>query len=251
MWPNCLLGIAEWDALLANERARPWAVFLLIGAAVLALIVWGQQEWMPAFPRYPITGITNFNRSRLFYLIGAIIAVSIVLAADLRYLAAPKATFGIAGGLWLASIGLLLCAAFAGSQLPRDVISEPHVTPWTNWEIVILAPLTFVALFTRVWDLARFPDNIYPDEIMTGTIATQSYINKIVSALQFSALWNRPTCAVVLDRVAISQSGWQHSCDAKAARCFIRRRDVSSVIRAHSRNMGKICRNSGNRHPGV
>jgi len=177
--------------LLANERARPWAVFLLIGAAVLALIVWGQQEWMPAFPRYPITGITNFNRSRLFYLIGAIIAVSVVLAADLRYLAAPKATFGIAGGLWLASIGLLLCAAFAGSQLARDVTSEPHVTPWTNWEIVILAALTFVALFTRVWDLARFPDNIYPDEIMTGTIATQSYINKIVSAPSvFSTVWH-------------------------------------------------------------
>jgi hypothetical protein len=177
--------------LLANERARSWAVFLLIGAAVLALIVWGQQEWMPAFPRYPITGITNFNRSRLFYLVGAIIAVSVVLAADLRYLAAPKATFGIAGALWLASIGLLLCAAFAGSQLARDVTSEPHVTPWTNWEIVILAALTLVALFTRVWDLARFPDNIYPDEIMTGTIATQSYINKIVSAPSvFSTVWH-------------------------------------------------------------
>jgi Dolichyl-phosphate-mannose-protein mannosyltransferase len=177
--------------LLANERARPWAVFLLIGAAVLALIVWGQQEWMPAFPRYPITGITNFNRSRLFYLVGAIIAVSVVLAADLRYLAAPKATFGIPGALWLASIGLLLCAAFAGSQLARHVTSEPDVTPWTNWEIVILAALTLVALFTRVWDLARFPDNIYPDEIMTGTIATQSYINKIVSAPSvFSTVWH-------------------------------------------------------------
>ena len=177
--------------LLANERARPWAVFLLIGAAVLALIVWGQQEWMPAFPRYPTTRITNFNRSRLFYLIGAIIAVSVVLAADLRYLAAPKATFGIAGALWLASIGLLLCAAFAGSQLPRDVTSEPHVTPWTNWEIVILAALTLVALFTRGWDLARFPDNIYPDEIMTGTIATQSYVNKIASAPSvFTTVWH-------------------------------------------------------------
>jgi Dolichyl-phosphate-mannose-protein mannosyltransferase len=194
--PNLSCGLIAYLAsligtlLLANERARPWAVFLLIGAAVLALIVWGQQEWMPAFPRYPITGITNFNRSRLFYLVGAIIAVSVVLAADIRYLAAPKATFGIAGALWLASIGLLLCAAFAGSQA-RDVTSEPDVTQWTNWEIVILAALTLVAFLTRVWGLARFPDNIYPDEIMTGTIATQSYINKIVSAPSvFSTVWH-------------------------------------------------------------
>ena len=189
--PIAYLASLIGTLLLANEPARPWAVFLLIGAAVLALIVWGQQEWMPAFPHYHNTGITNFNRSRLFYLVGAIIAVSVVLAADLRYVAAPKATFGIAGALWLASIGLLLCAAFAGSQLARDVTSEPHVTPWTNWEIVILAALTLVALFTRVWDLARFPDNIYPDEIMTGTIATQSYINKIVSAPSvFSTVWH-------------------------------------------------------------
>jgi len=56
---------------------------------------------------------------------------------------------------------------------------------------VILAALTFVALFIRVWDLARFPDNIYLDEIMTGTIATQSYINKIVSAPSvFSTVWH-------------------------------------------------------------
>jgi hypothetical protein len=140
---------------------------------------------------------------------------------------------GIAGGLWLASIGLLLCAAFAGSQLARDVTSGPHVTPWTNWEIVILAALTFVALFTRVWDLARFPDNIYPDEIMTGTIATQSYINKIVSAPSvFSTVWHGIDLPALWFWIVsrFLKSGWQHSCDAKDARCFIRCRDGSSSI---------------------
>jgi 4-amino-4-deoxy-L-arabinose transferase-like glycosyltransferase len=106
-------------------------------------------------------------------------------------LTTPNETFGLAGVLWLASIGLLLCAAFAGSQLAPDGTSEPHLTPWTNREIVILAALTLVALLTRVWDLTGFPDNIYPDEIMTGTIATQSYITGTGSIPSvFSTMWH-------------------------------------------------------------
>ena len=36
---------------------------------------------------------------------------------------------------------------------------------------------------SRVWNLTNFPDNIYPDEIMTGTIATQSYLSRNNSAV--------------------------------------------------------------------
>ena len=43
-------------------------------------------------------------------------AVLLVLAADLRYVAAPNETFGIAGFLWIAGIGFLLCSAFVGSN---------------------------------------------------------------------------------------------------------------------------------------
>ncbi|HSS16050.1 MAG TPA: glycosyltransferase family 39 protein [Candidatus Dormibacteraeota bacterium] len=197
-YPNVCYGLIAYIAsllgtlLLANELARPWAVFMLISAAALGVITWGRQEWIPAFPlRYSINAISGFNRSRLFYLLGVISAILVGLGADLRYLAAPNDTFGLAGLLWLASIGLLLCAAFVGSQSASYGTNDPHLTPWTNWEIVILAALTLVALFTRVWDLTGFPDNIYPDEIMTGTIATQSYITGTGSIPSiFSTLWH-------------------------------------------------------------
>jgi hypothetical protein len=175
--------------LLANDLSRPWALLPLIGAAVLAVLVWGRQEWIPAFSRYSISRISGCNHSR-FYLVGVISAFLLVLAADFRYLAVPNETFGLAGILWLASIGLLLCAAFVGSQSAWDGTNEPYLTPWTTSEIVILAGLTVVALLTRIWDLTSFPDNIYPDEIMTGTIATQSYIGHTgPSPSVFSTVW--------------------------------------------------------------
>jgi 4-amino-4-deoxy-L-arabinose transferase-like glycosyltransferase len=177
--------------LLTNELDRPWAVLLLISAAVLAVIVWRRQEWIPAFPRYPVTRVTFFKRSSFIHWFGLLSALLLALAADLHYLVVPNETFGLAGVLWLASIGLLLCAAFVGSQSPPDGTNEPHLTPWTNWEIVILAALTLIALLTRVWDLTGFPDNIYPDEIMTGTIATQSYITGTDSIPSvFSTVWH-------------------------------------------------------------
>jgi 4-amino-4-deoxy-L-arabinose transferase-like glycosyltransferase len=177
--------------LLRNEPAHPWAVLLLICAAVLAVIVWGQQEWIPAFPGDPVAGVPSAYRSHFFYLVGAVSAFLLALAADFHYLVVPNETFGLAGVLWLASIGLLLCAAFVGSQSAPDGTNEPHLTPWTNWEIVILAALTLIALLTRVWDLTGFPDNIYPDEIMTGTIATQSYITGTGSTPSvFSTVWH-------------------------------------------------------------
>ena len=37
---------------------------------------------------------------------------------------------------------------------------------------VFSAVLFVLALLSRVWNLTNFPDNIYPDEIMTGTVAT-------------------------------------------------------------------------------
>jgi 4-amino-4-deoxy-L-arabinose transferase-like glycosyltransferase len=54
----------------------------------------------------------------------------------------------------------------------------------------VFTGLVLVALFTRVWDLTSFPDNIYPDEIMTGTVAIHSYISHTgPSPSVFGTVW--------------------------------------------------------------
>jgi 4-amino-4-deoxy-L-arabinose transferase-like glycosyltransferase len=176
--------------LLPSETARPWALLLLTSAIVWAVIIWRRQEWTPAFPRQPGARIPGFNPSHFPYLVGVWSAFLIALAADFRYLAVPSATFGLAGILWLAGIGLLLCSAFVGSQAV-DHTNDPNFTRWTIWEIITLTGLLLLALLTRIWDLTRFPDNIYPDEIITGTIATQSYISHTGSSPSvFSSVWS-------------------------------------------------------------
>ena len=114
----------------------------------------------------------------------------LVLAADLRYAAAPSETFGLAGILWIAGIALLLCSAFFGSHSLWGVSSAPRLPRWPTWEMALLAVLFVLALLSRVWNLTNFPDNIYPDEIMTGTVATQSYLSPTTPPSVFSTLWS-------------------------------------------------------------
>lgn len=174
---------------LPNELTRPWTVLLLIGAAVLAVFAWRQQKWTPAFPEHSVTRIPSLHRSRL-YLPGMLTAFLLVLAADLRYLAAPNETFGVAGTLWLAGIAVLLWSVFVGSPA-ADRAKELTLTPWNSWEVAVFTGLVLVALFTRVWDLTSFPDNIYPDEIMTGTVAIHSYISHTgPSPSVFGTVWS-------------------------------------------------------------
>ena len=176
--------------LLANESARLWAVLLLVASAVLAVVLWGRQNWISAFPS-DATARTRVNRSRLFYLFGVTIAMLLVLAADLRYAAAPTETFGLAGILWIAGMALLLCSAFFGSHSLGGVSSAPRLPRWPTWEMALLAVLFVLALLSRVWNLTNFPDNIYPDEIMTGTVATQSYLSPTTPPPSvFSTLWS-------------------------------------------------------------
>jgi len=176
--------------LLAKESVRPWAVLLLIVSAVLAVVLWGRQSWITALPS-DATARRRINRSRLFYLLGVTIAVLFVLAADLRYAVAPNETFGLAGILWIAGIGLLLCPALFGSHSLWGFFSVPSLPRWPTWEIALLVALFFLALLSRVWNLTNFPDNIYPDEIMTGTVATQSYLSPTTPPPPvFSTLWS-------------------------------------------------------------
>ena len=175
--------------LLANESARPWAVLLLVASAMLAVVLRRRQNWISAFPS-DATARTRVNRSRLFYLFVVTVAMLLVLAADLRYAAAPRETFGLASILWIAGIALLLCSAFFGSHSLWGVSSAPRLPRWPTWEIALLAVLFVLALLSRVWNLRNFPDNIYPDEIMTGTVATQSYLSPTTPPSVFSTLWS-------------------------------------------------------------
>src|SRR5262249_26199508 len=176
--------------LLANESARLWTVSLLIASAVLTVALWARQDWIAAFPSGATTRI-GVRRSRLSYMLGVTIAVLLVLAAGLRYAVARNETFGLAGILWIAGIGLLLCSAFFGSHSLWVVSSAPRLPRWPSWEIALLAVLFFLALLSRVWNLTNFPDNIYPDEIMTGTVASQSYVSPITPPPSvFGTLWS-------------------------------------------------------------
>ena len=176
-------------SLLANESAGPSAVLLLMASAVLAVVLWRRQNWIRAFPSDP-TAPAGVTRSRLFYF-GITIAMLLVLAASFSYVAAPSETFGLAGILWIAGIASLLCSAFFGSRSLWSVSSAPRLPPWPTWEMALLAMLFFLALLSRVWNLTNFPDNIYPDEIMTGTVATQSYVSPTTPPPPvFSTLWS-------------------------------------------------------------
>jgi 4-amino-4-deoxy-L-arabinose transferase-like glycosyltransferase len=193
--------------LLANDSGRPCAVLLLVASMVSAVVLWGRQNWIPAFPT-DATAPTRVNRSRS--LLGVGVAMLLVLAADVRYAAAPTETFGLAGFLWIAGIALLLCSAFGvprlrGSEGEPPKGGTPNQVPlvvprsatdlqcirWTSWEIALLAMLFGLALLSRVWNLTNFPNNIYPDEIMTGTVATQSYLAPTSrSPSLFRTLWS-------------------------------------------------------------
>jgi len=160
---------------------------------VLAVVLWGRRHWISEFPSDG-TAPTRVNRRRLLYLLGVTIAVLIVLAADLRYAVAPNETFGLAGILWITSIATLLCSVCVGRA--------PPIPRWPRWEVVLLALLFLLALLSRVWNLTNFPDNIYPDEIMTGTVATQAYMSPPGSPPQSSA-----RCGVGLTCLLFG-SGW-------------------------------------------
>lgn len=176
--------------LLANEIARPWAVLLLIVSALLAVVLWGAQKWIPAFASDAIAR-TRTNHSRSFYLIRVTTAVLFVLAADLRYALAPNKMFGLAGILWITGIGLLLCCAVFHSYSSSVRSSASRLPRWPAWEIAFLAMLFLLALLCRVWNLRNFPENIYPDEIMTGTVATQSYVSPTgLPPPVFGTLWS-------------------------------------------------------------
>jgi 4-amino-4-deoxy-L-arabinose transferase-like glycosyltransferase len=177
--------------LLPSENSRVGALLLLLGAGSLAIVAWGNGKWAAPFPNddgkpMALPGLQK-KKFAFVLLAGAILVSTLSHAA---YLRAPHATFGAAGWLWLAGIGLVIAWALlrsgAGSaQDSNGFIDSPS---WTRWELALLIVIALFALVLRVWNLRNVPFNIYPDEIMTGSVAERSYLVGPAPPL-FSTVW--------------------------------------------------------------
>jgi 4-amino-4-deoxy-L-arabinose transferase-like glycosyltransferase len=209
--------------LLPDESARLWGVLLILVACAAALLAWGGQRWPDLLPAYvaPTTAPTPQTLRRILTvpLLGFAASALLILVADALFVAMPGETFGVAGWLWV--LGMLVLAVSAlwprradangevaatvpthGPQGESQVATTFDATQvrrglWPTWEICLFAGIALLALTLRVWDLSGVPANIYPDEIMTGEVATQSYavarpapiFSTVWSGIDLPALW--------------------------------------------------------------
>ena len=182
--------------LLRRESLRIWALLLLVGAAVMAVLAWNSSRWSDALPVGARAGLAEAQlqvwrrRCALATLAGAVFLSAL---SHLTFLAAPHETFGAAGWLWLAGIAMVVAAAALRSlaRSPQNDGEADGPPAWTWWEVAVVASIAILALALRVWDLRDVPFNIYPDEIMTGLAAERAYINGAGPApCLFSTLWS-------------------------------------------------------------
>ncbi len=181
--------------LLRLESWRVLAVLLLVGAGVLAVLAWGDSQWSPVFPANRATVSVTWlvtvgrRRSSLALLAGA---VCLSALSHVAFLATPRATFGMAGWLWVVAIAVIIAAAVLQNRAASSDTSRAAGLPTWSWlEVVILASITALALALRVWDLKDVPFNIYPDEVMTGLVAERAYLSGPGPAPSlFSTLWS-------------------------------------------------------------
>src|SRR5436853_4558647 len=107
-WPGILADALSLlgTLLLGIAQARLYAALLLIGAGLLAAIIWGRVRWPLPFAQAALS--ISLLRERLVYLTG-IGAIGLVLLGANAYQAGnPSNVFGLAGWLWLISLGALL-----------------------------------------------------------------------------------------------------------------------------------------------
>ena len=226
IWPGILAYLLSLlgTLLLGIAQARLYAALLLIGAGVLAVIIWGRLGWSAPFALAALS--IPLPRKRLIYLAGIGAIGLVLLGANAFQAGYPSDVFGLAGWLWLVCMGALLAwTAFwscqqrlqprnkapvealvtipelpsAATTLPlrrvheaAQPVAQTWVTParpsWLGWEKAIFASIVLLAFAIRVWNLRDYPNNVYPDEILTGTYATQSFwVEKPVSV--FSTVW--------------------------------------------------------------
>ncbi len=181
--------------LLRHESLRIRAVLSLLGAGVLAVLAWSDSRWSAAFPTDWVNRLDDAHlqawrrRSALATLAGAVLLSGL---SHVAFLAAPRDAFGLTGWLWLAGItGVIAAAALRPVAHARQNNREADGPPaWTWWEVAVVVSIAALALALRVWDLRDFPFNIYPDEIMTGSVAERAYVSGPSTApCLFSTLW--------------------------------------------------------------
>ena len=176
--------------LLRLQYLRVWAVLLLVCASVLGILAWWNIPWSRAFPAHP--GAYQHlqvgkRRSGLALLAGAVLLAAF---AHVAFLSAPHETFGAAGWLWLAGIALVIAAAARWPGVGHNCSEASGLPTWRLWEVALVAAIAATTVVLRVWNLRDVPFNIYPDEVMTGSVAERAYLSGPAHAPVFSTLWS-------------------------------------------------------------
>ena len=146
--------------LLGREDLRVWAVLLLLGAGMLAVLAWARNEWSAGFPQSRDVGASEahstWGRKRLGL---ALLAGAVLVSAwsHVAFLNAPRATVGVAGWLWLAGMCLIAAAAGARSFVDSPPNKDGNDAPsaWTWWELAVVAFIALLAVALRVVELER------------------------------------------------------------------------------------------------
>jgi 4-amino-4-deoxy-L-arabinose transferase-like glycosyltransferase len=181
--------------LLGRESARNFAVLLLLTAGVLAVLAWSDARWSAAFPvgsdRLTNAHPHGWRRRLALAALGGAMVFSAV--SHIAFLAAPRETFGVAGWLWLSGIAAVIAAATLRpvGDVRQNGGQSDGSPVWTCWEVAMVASIAILALALRLWDLRDVPFNIYPDEIMTGSVAERAYVSSRGPAPGlFSTMWS-------------------------------------------------------------
>ncbi len=190
-----LLALAG-TLLLPDEAARWWGVALILLGCGVTLVAWRNVPVPSPFDA-PSSLERASDRFQLRFrgyapsLVGFGVSALLSFFASAAFLANPNDTFGLAGWLWVVSIGaLLISCLFWPSPVVPDATDIPG--RWPAWEKAVFAGLVVLAAILRLWNLNQFPFQIYGDEIETGRFATESYLHQPAGQPGpsiFSLLW--------------------------------------------------------------
>jgi 4-amino-4-deoxy-L-arabinose transferase-like glycosyltransferase len=169
---------------LAAETTRTAGEIAIVVAGILAVVAWGSIRAAPAFAPPVIAGRGRVPvRRRILSLGGIALAAAFTGAADARFLTGPAEAFGLPGWLWLVAMGMLPAAALVWPREgPVAVASANSPSSGSHRRAIladaaILTGIVVLAVGARVWDLAALPFAIHSDEILTGRLAYQHYID--------------------------------------------------------------------------
>lgn len=129
-WLISLIG----TLLLKEEPGRTIGALLILSAGVLAVLAWGRQGSPPGAAFAPLVYLkshTQLDRNRLLSLTGIVLSGVLVCLADVWFLFRQGEIFGLAGCLWLLSIGLLIAGAISWPR-PTHEHNETHASRFTR-----------------------------------------------------------------------------------------------------------------------